>query len=174
MTYCTKCGKPTNNGIMCEDCIISDSPWLLAMTRKEGDLVEQIEKLKAENAELREKLTNHTLYKNLEKISNIPCSLGDEIYVITSCCFRCKDDNGDYCSCPNINRNKILPMKVNSIRFDKHGSVLSEDTAGSVGSLSLSCYEYEFGKTWFLTPEEAKTRLRELQGEKHKAEEGKE
>ena len=55
MTYCTKCGKPTNNGIMCEDCIISDSPWLLAMKRKEDDLVEQIEQLKAENADLRER-----------------------------------------------------------------------------------------------------------------------
>ena len=53
MTYCIKCGKPTNNGIMCEDCIILDSPWLLAMKSKEADLVEQIEKFKDENAELR-------------------------------------------------------------------------------------------------------------------------
>lgn len=56
MTYCTKCGKPTNDGIVCEDCIISDSPWLLAMMCKEDDLIEQIEKLKAENADLRERL----------------------------------------------------------------------------------------------------------------------
>ena len=56
MTYCTKCGKPTNNGIVCEDCIILDSPWLLAMKSKEDDLVEQIEKFKAENAALRERL----------------------------------------------------------------------------------------------------------------------
>lgn len=56
MTYCTKCGKPTNNGLVCEDCIILDSPWLLAMKSKEDDLVEQIEKLKAENAALKERL----------------------------------------------------------------------------------------------------------------------
>ena len=56
MMYCTKCGKPTNNGIICEDCTISDSPWLLALKRKEDDLVEQIEQLKAENAELRARL----------------------------------------------------------------------------------------------------------------------
>ena len=56
MTYCTKCGKPTNNGILCEDCIILDSPWLLAMKSKEDDLVEQIEKFKAENTELKAKL----------------------------------------------------------------------------------------------------------------------
>ena len=56
MNYCVKCGKPTNNGIMCEDCIISGSPWLLAMKSKEDDLVEQNEKLKSENAELRARL----------------------------------------------------------------------------------------------------------------------
>lgn len=58
MRYCTRCGKPTNNGIMCEDCIILGSPWLLAMKSKEDDLVEQNEKLKSENADLRDKLKN--------------------------------------------------------------------------------------------------------------------
>lgn len=56
MTYCTKCGKPTNNGIMCEDCIILGSPWLLSMKSEEDDLVEQNEKLKSENAALRDRL----------------------------------------------------------------------------------------------------------------------
>ena len=56
MTYCTKCGKPTDNGMICEDCMINDSPWLLAMKSKEDDLVEQIEKLKSENAALRDRL----------------------------------------------------------------------------------------------------------------------
>ena len=58
MTYCTKCGKPTNNGLVCEDCIISNSPWLRSMKNKEDDLVEQIEKLKAENAKLKSSLTH--------------------------------------------------------------------------------------------------------------------
>ena len=56
MNCCTKCGKPTNNGIVCEDCIILDSPWLLAMKSKEDDLIEQIEQIKSENAELRARL----------------------------------------------------------------------------------------------------------------------
>mgnify|MGYP005799057413 CR=1 FL=1 len=73
MIYCTKCGKPTNNGIMCEDCIISDSPWLLALKRKEDDLVEQIEQLKAENAELRERL---------DKAVELPCKIGDKLYYV--------------------------------------------------------------------------------------------
>lgn len=70
MTYCTKCGKPTNNGLVCEDCIISDSPWLLAMKNKEDDLVEQIEQLKAENAALRDRLDK----------AEIPCHIGDTLY----------------------------------------------------------------------------------------------
>ena len=74
MTYCTKCGKPTNNGIMCEDCIISDSPWLFAMKSKEDDLVEQIEKFKAENAALRERL---------ERSIELPVPLGE-----TGLCIR--------------------------------------------------------------------------------------
>ena len=66
MTYCIKCGKPTNNGIMCEDCIISDSPWLLAMKRKEDDLVEQIEQFKSENTALRKRLENAVEFPRLE------------------------------------------------------------------------------------------------------------
>lgn len=58
MTYCTNCGKPTNNWLMCEDCIISNSPWLLSMKNKEDDLVEQIEQLKAENAKLKDQWDN--------------------------------------------------------------------------------------------------------------------
>lgn len=58
MTYCTNCGKPTNNWLVCEDCIISNSPWLLSMKNKEDDLVEQIEQLKAEKAELKDQWDN--------------------------------------------------------------------------------------------------------------------
>ena len=56
MNYCTRCGKPTNNGIMCEDCLILGSPWLSAMKRKENDLEEELAELKFENADLRERL----------------------------------------------------------------------------------------------------------------------
>lgn len=56
MNYCTRCGKPTNNGIMCEDCLILGSPWLSAMKRKENDLEEELAELKSENAELRARL----------------------------------------------------------------------------------------------------------------------
>ena len=71
MNYCVKCGKLTNNGIMCEDCIISGSPWLLAMKSKEDDLVEQNEKLKSENAALRDRL---------KRAGGLPCKVGDTLY----------------------------------------------------------------------------------------------
>ena len=84
MTYCTKCGKPTNNGIMCEDCIISDSPWLLAMKRKEDDLVEQIEQLKAENAALRERLDKSVELPSEDRVWFITeDEEGEESYIIS-------------------------------------------------------------------------------------------
>ena len=56
MNYCVKCGKPVDNGMICEDCMINNSPWLLAMKIKENDLEQKIAKLEAENAELRARL----------------------------------------------------------------------------------------------------------------------
>lgn len=94
MMYCTKCGKPTNNGIMCEDCIISDSPWLLALKRKEDDLVEQIEQLKAENAELRERL---------DKAIELPP--GDRVWYIA------QDEEGQ--------ENYIIPKPTDSLTVEE-------------------------------------------------------
>lgn len=59
MNYCVKCGKPADNGMICEDCMVNDSPWLSAMKIKENDLEQKIAKLKAENAALREKLEKY-------------------------------------------------------------------------------------------------------------------
>lgn len=43
MNYCTKCGKLIDDySLMCEDCAISNSPWLLALKNKDADLSEQI------------------------------------------------------------------------------------------------------------------------------------
>ena len=86
MTYCTKCGKPTNNGIVCEDCIISGSPWLLAMKSKENDLVEQNEKLRAENAELKATLSKKEtvekeLKARLDKAVELKAKVGDTLYL---------------------------------------------------------------------------------------------
>lgn len=55
MNYCTKCGKLIDDySLMCEDCAVSNSPWVLALKNKDADLSEQITQLKAENAVLRD------------------------------------------------------------------------------------------------------------------------
>lgn len=138
MTYCTKCGKPTNNGIMCEDCIILDSPWLLAMKSKEDDLVEQIEQLKAENAELRERL---------EKAVELPCKVGDKVYCIHG-----------------MSNPEMLEWQVNEIRITDHNYMLQLGRAGTKDYRNEASQFY--GKWWFVTREAALARLAELKGEK--------
>lgn len=71
MNYCVKCGKPVDNGMICEDCMINDSPWLSAMKIKENDLEQKITNLEAENAELRERLEKAVLNHNVYYIASI-------------------------------------------------------------------------------------------------------
>ncbi len=140
MSYCTKCGKPTDNEIMCEECIILDSPWLCAMKSKEFDLTEQIKNLKAENAALRERL---------EKAIELPCKIGDEVYEVHGKCDRknCVY-NGYYGQwrCDYGGKTNCNPfITVNKFRY---------------------CDIPMVGKTIFVTKEEAEARLNELKGEK--------
>lgn len=72
MNYCMKCGKPTDNGMICEDCMVNDSPWLSAMKIKENDLEQEITELKAENAELKARL---------EKAVELKAKAGDTVYM---------------------------------------------------------------------------------------------
>ena len=63
MNYCTKCGKLIDDySLMCEDCAVSNSPWVLALKNKDADLSEQITRLKAENDALRERLNRTVKY----------------------------------------------------------------------------------------------------------------
>lgn len=149
MTYCTKCGKPTNNGIMCEDCIISDSPWLLAMNRKEDDLIEQIEQLKSENAALRERL---------DKAVELPLECGSIVWY--------------------LNTQPSISLKANTVYEGKlmryHLSVIGGKVyfiadiqiKNDYGVTELPQVEKDFGKIWFTTREAAEARLAELKGEK--------
>lgn len=141
MTYCIKCGKPTNNGIMCEDCIISDSPWLLAMKRKEDDLVEQIEQLKAENAELRARL---------ERAIELPVGLrlGAPIYYLQYFCDykKCSDTTQQFCcGCPEMIERERKNEKY----------VICQKP------FELKDFQ-EIGKKYFLDSEGAEARLAEL------------
>lgn len=142
MTYCTKCGKPTNNGIMCKDCIILDSPWLLAMKSKEDDLVEQIEQLKAENAALKERL---------DKAVELPCKVGDTIFYVQYFC--------DYKGCDSTTQQFCCGCKE-MIEREKH----KEKYVICEKSFVLKDLE-KIGKKYFTTREAAEARLAELKGE---------
>ena len=137
MTYCTKCGKPTDNGIMCKDCMILDSPWLSAMNRKENDLIEQIEQLKAENAALRERLS---------RAVELPCKVGDKVYCIHG-----------------MSNPEMLEWQVNEIRITDHNYMLQLGRAGTKDYRSEASQFY--GKWWFTELVAAEARLAELKGE---------
>ena len=142
MMYCTKCGKPTNNGIICEDCIISDSPWLLALKRKEDDLVEQIEQLKAENAELRARL---------EKAVELPCKLGGDVYSVQWSKVHPKDGI--------VAKECVIRIEVDS---SSGFAILTIEYEPLLSSNIY--YNVDWGDTVFATRAEAEARLKELQG----------
>lgn len=106
-------------------------------------------KLKSENAALRERFA---------ALNKMPCNIGDTVYVLFGSCYRCEDYEGDHCSCEKRGKDKIFEMKVGSVRFDKDNYYLYEDPIGI--SSGLSCSGRNYGKTWFLSLEEAKNHLR--------------
>ena len=95
-----------------------------------------------------------------------PCKVRDTVFVIVPFCHNCKYDNGDHCYCKNKSKDKIVKMTVRSIRYDYMGYVLTEDMGNSMGTLSLYCYQRNFGKKWFFDKQQAEARLKELKGEK--------
>ena len=109
---------------------------------------EEIKRLEAENASLHEKFAT---------LNKMPCNIGDTVYVLFGSCYRCKDDEGDHCSCEKRGKDKIFEMKVGSVRFDKDDYYLYEDPIGITSG--LSCSGRNYGKTWFLSMEEAKKHL---------------
>ena len=153
MTYCTKCGKPTNNGIMCEDCIISDSPWLLAMNRKEDDLVEQIEQLKAENAELRARL---------KKAVEFPVENLDKVFILAG-----EDTAGEDTKAKQFIPDRIVEGTIVGFGYDIYEWVDGNYKFNYhvlVGENNYIFALEQFNKTLFKTREAAEVRLAELKG----------
>ena len=149
MTYCTKCGKPTNNGIMCEDCIISDSPWLVAMNRKEDDLVEQIEQLKSENAALRERL---------DKAVELPVECYSKVWYLNIIPTISLKANTIYEG--TLVGYHIVPIN-GMIYFIAEIRIENE-----YGVTQLPNAERDYNKTCFTDRAAAEARLAELKGEK--------
>ena len=88
-------------------------------------------------------------YKGLEKqgrLLKLPCAVGDEFY----CLWR------------NKGQNPIQKMQVKKIEIhERKGIVIQMEFVGNRGCL-FKFYEDDFGKTVFLTREEAEAALEEL------------
>ena len=135
--------------------VVNQIPDLKPATNEEKTLIaiklyseagaEEIRRLEVENASLHEKFA---------ALNEMPCNIGDTVYVLFGSCYRCEDYAGDYCSCEKRGKDKIFEMKVGSVRFDKDNYYLYEDPIGI--SSGLSCSGRNYRKTWFLSMEEAK------------------
>ena len=103
-----------------------------------SDTLAYIERLKAENADLR---------KKLEKAVELPCKVGDEVYCIHG-----------------MSNPEMLEWQVNEIRITDHNYILQLGRAGTKDYRNEASQFY--GKWWFTTREAALARLAELKGEK--------
>ena len=97
-----------------------------------------IERLKAENAALRERLS---------KAVELPCGVGDKVYCIH-----------------RISNPEILEWQVNEIHITDHNYMLQLGHAGTKDYKNEASQFY--GKWWFTELEAAEARLAELKGEK--------
>lgn len=103
-----------------------------------ADALAYIERLKAENAELR---------KKLEKAVELPCKVGDKVYCIH-----------------RMSNPEMLEWQVNEIRITDHNYMLQLGRAGTKDYRSEASQFY--GKWWFTELEAAEARLAELKGGK--------
>lgn len=106
-----------------------------------ADALAYIERLKAENAELRERLG---------KAVELPCKVGDKVYCIHG-----------------MSNPEMLEWQVNEIRITDHNYMLQLGRAGTKDYRNEASQFY--GKWWFVTREAAEARLKELErgGERH-------
>lgn len=106
------------------------------------------------------------LKARIERALKCPFEIGNVLYVIVPYCFRCDIGDEEECLfCKNRGKYRISTMRVNSIRFDDKGYVLSENTAGSWAAMCLNCYERDFEIKWFTDSKAAEAKLERLQGD---------
>lgn len=134
MSYCIECGNPIDDySLMCENCTISNSPWLLALKNETAELSKQIMRLEAENAELHERL---------EKAVGLPVMVGDRVFCTIGT--------------PPI----VEEFEVEKIVIRKEFTVL--DFRGINIDLGIASHLSEYKKVWFIEREAAEARLKEL------------
>lgn len=98
-------------------------------------------------ADLRERLAEYEDLEEQNRLIKLPCTVGDEFY----CIWR------------NKGQNPIQKMQVKKIEIhERKGIVIQMEFVGNRGCL-FRFYEDDFGKTVFLTIEEAEAALKELE-----------
>lgn len=110
-------------------------------------------------AELREKLKRYEDYEEQGLLLRLPCKVGDTVYVVTSP-FNVFDDI-EY---DENMKDEVYEAYVSSVSFYESGEqyrIYSKVTNHFIGAYFREC---DFGKTVFLTKNEAEAKLAEMEG----------
>lgn len=107
-------------------------------------------------------LTKLADYEDLEEqglLVRLPVKIGDDIYKIPSKVnYNLNVLNGYKAN------NRVYHQKVYSIVFSQRGWFVQCDK-DSIHAPNIICLDVEYGKTWFLTREEAEKKLEEMKHE---------
>lgn len=110
-------------------------------------------------------------YEDLEEqglLLRLPCKVGDTVWFIGSKCDKCEED--DCYQCPyNRYGNKrderfIYQLTIEQFRV-QNNSIYMVDTDCVWSSSEISINIEQFGKTVFLTKEEAEQKLKEMESD---------
>lgn len=123
--------------------------------RFEADCIKDAE----EHEQFAEWLEELKSYKEAEEqglLVRLPVKIGDDIYRITSKANYDLNVLNGY----KVN-NRVYHQKVYSIVFSQSGWLVQCDK-DSIYAPNVICVDVEYGKTWFLTREEAEKKLEEM------------
>jgi hypothetical protein len=127
-----------------------------------SELMDLVAELKAENEQLKARLAEAV---------ELPCKVGDTVYVIAKCedvVIHYDDDGDSECpfesdctfeDCDNVNGERVFTTLLRGVWF--------EDGTADIFIEDLTTYYslLDFGKKIFFTRAEAEARLKELKGE---------
>ena len=102
-------------------------------------------------------------YEDLEEqglLVRLPVKIGDDIYKIPSKANHDLNVLNGYKA-----NNRVYHQKAYSIVFSQSGWFVQCDK-DSIHAPNVICVDVEYGKTWFLTREEAEKKLEEIQNDK--------
>ena len=122
------------------------------------DICDDIE-CNCSKCELAKALEKLATYEDLEEqglLARLPVKIGDDIYKIPSKANYDLNVLNGYKA-----NNRVYHQKVYSIVFSQSGWFVQCDK-DSIHAPNVICVDVEYGKTWFLTREEAEKKLEEM------------